>query len=90
MSVITAPKKILQYDGSGTTNVYGNLDIDPNVVKPTTGTILGVTNDGNYKAVVIGKQTTDQWTLRFYNYATTNMNSVANTTVSYRIYYQLY
>lgn len=83
-------KPIMQYDGSGTTNDYGNLAINTNIVRPSTGVILGVSNDGNYKAVVIGQSTNDAWTLRFYNYATTNMNSVANTSVSYRIYYQLY
>ena len=86
------PKKMVirEYAGEDTTDSFGNLVVPQNVVRPSTGVVLAVTSDGNYKAVVLGATTADGWNLRFYNYATTNMNSVTNTHVYYRIFYILF
>lgn len=86
-SVIKKPYAIHEYSGSGTINVYGNLDIPTDVVTPTNGVVIGVATTGNYKAVILGDQ--NKWMLRFFNYATTNMNSVTSTNVSYTIFYVL-
>lgn len=86
---IEMPFAIREYVGSGQTNAYGNLSIPTNVVTPSTGVVIGVTNDGNYKAVILASSTTNTWILRFFNYATTNMNSLTTTDVTYRIFYIL-
>lgn len=82
--------KILTYIGHETTNTYGNLNIPSDIVTPSTGVVLAVSTDGNYKAVVLGQTTQNIWTLRFYNYATNNMNSAANIEIWYRIFYILF
>ncbi len=89
-SLINKANKILTYIGHETTNTYGNLNIPSDIVTPSTGVVLAVSTDGNYKAVVLGQTTQNIWTLRFYNYATTNMNSVANIEIWYRIFYILF
>lgn len=88
-SPVITRSNINTYSGTGTTNSYGNLSVPGEVVKPSTGAILGIVTDSNYKAVVLGTDS-DAWVMRFYNYATTNMNSVTSTSVSYTIHYILY
>lgn len=80
---------IHEYVGSGTTNSYGNLGVPTDVVRPSTGVVIGCTNDGNSKAVIIAESTVDKWILKFFNYATASMDSVTNTSVGYRIFYVL-
>ena len=88
-SVIKKQLSVLEYSGRGETNAYGNLAIPVQVVTPSTGVVIGVTNEGNYKAIIMASSAGNQWILRFFNYATTNMNSVINTSVSYKIFYLL-
>lgn len=79
------------YELTSTTNYYGNVDVPTNIVRPSTGAILSCSNDGNNKAFApIGVKTSDKYILRFYNYATTTSDVVANTSVTVTIYYILY
>lgn len=79
------------YELTGTTNYYGNVDVPTNIVKPSTGAILSCVNDGNNKVFApIGVKTSDKYVLRFYNFATTTSDVVANTSVTVTIYYILY
>lgn len=79
------------YELTSTTNYYGNVDVPTNIVRPSTGAILSCSNDGNSKAFApIGVKTSDKYVLRFYNYATTTSDVVANTSVTVTIYYILY
>jgi hypothetical protein len=82
---------VKSYELTGTTNYYGNVEVPTNIVRPSTGAILSCVNDGNNKVFApIGLKTLDKYALRFYNYATTTSEIVANTSVTVTIYYILY
>lgn len=82
---------VKSYELTAITNSYGNVDVPTNIVRPSIGAILSCVNDGNYKAFApIGAKTSDKYILRFYNYASTSSNVVANTSVTVTIYYILY
>lgn len=82
---------VKSYELTSTTNSYGNADVPTNIVRPSTGAILSCVNDSNNKAFApIGAKSSDKYILRFYNYASTSSNVVANTSITVTIYYILY
>lgn len=82
---------VKSYELTSTTNSYGNADVPTNIVRPSTGAILSCVNDGNNKVFApIGAKSSDKYILRFYNYASTSSNVVANTSITVTIYYILY
>lgn len=82
---------VKSYELTSTTNSYGNVDVPTNIVRPSTGAILSCVNDSNNKAFApIGAKSSDKYILRFYNYASTSSNVVANTSITVTIYYILY
>ena len=81
---------IKTYSGSGNTGAWGNLSIPTDVVSLSTGAVLSVTCDGNYRAVIFSNESSGTHALRVFDFTTTNMNSVTNKDITYSIKYFLF